>query len=66
VSSPYHLKRALHLFSANPGIEFQTAGCDVPDNFAYGLVFTIYEYYARIPYLFFDEQARSRPDWPEQ
>ncbi len=66
VSSPYHLKRALHLFSANPGIEFQTAGCEVPEKPGYGLVFTIYEYYARIPYLFFDEQAQARADWSEQ
>lgn len=66
VSSPYHLKRALHLFSANEGMEFQTAGSSVPENPAYGLVFTFYEYIARIPYLFFDERERARADWQDR
>ncbi len=66
VSSPYHLKRALHLFSANEGIEFQTAGCDTPDNPAYGMVFTLYECLARLTYLPIDERERARADWTEK
>jgi vancomycin permeability regulator SanA len=66
VSSPYHLKRALHLFSANEEFQFQTAGCKTPDNHAYAMTFTLYEVLARIPYLFFNERQRAKAGWSER
>lgn len=65
VSSPYHLKRAKKLFDA-AGLEVQTAGCAVPDNAAYGLAFSLYEYSVRLQYLFIDEQALVRGDGADE
>ncbi len=59
VSSPYHLKRAEKLFRA-AGLEVQTAGCEVPDDPAYAVSFSIYEYMVRIYYAFIDEESRAR------
>jgi uncharacterized SAM-binding protein YcdF (DUF218 family) len=59
VSSPFHLKRAKKLFEAT-GLEIQTAGCKVPDSARYAISFSIYEYLARVKYLFIDEEALVR------
>ncbi len=59
VSSPYHLKRARHLFKA-AGVKVQTSGCEVPDNPFYGLTFTLYELSVRISYAFIDEERMVR------
>ncbi len=59
VSSPFHLKRAKRLFEAT-GLEIQTAGCKVPDSARYAIGFSIYEYLARVKYLFIDDLAEVR------
>ncbi|MFO8056204.1 MAG: YdcF family protein [bacterium] len=59
VSSPYHLKRAAELFRA-AGLEVRTAGSKVPDDPAYTVTFSMYEYLVRLYYLFIDEEEMVR------
>jgi uncharacterized SAM-binding protein YcdF (DUF218 family) len=67
VSSPYHLGRAKRLFECT-GASVQLHPAEVPDSALYRAAFTIYEWFVRAIYLFFDECAEargedSRPDY---
>ncbi len=59
VSSPYHLRRAVLLFRC-AGARSQHAATAVPDDFGYELKFALYEYGARLSYVFDDACARAR------
>ena len=61
VTSPFHLKRGKKLFEA-AGVEVEPVAYDAPLSAREAILFSLYEYWVRVDYLFIDEEARARGD----
>jgi len=61
VSNPYHLVRAKWLFSAYPGLEFQTAQARSSKNLFYDISLIGYEALAWFSYIFREPREKLKP-----